>query len=109
MTVGAYASNTVRVASAIQRLEVMSAVGKHSVVLYYLDKLDRAEAILTNQIRKHPKRPYAYYNLGLVYAKQKKYGMAIGALQRFIQLAPKGDGDVAEARKKIRWIRRHMR
>ncbi len=84
------------------------AKSKLAVVLYYLNEFEKAEVMLTELIRKNPEAPYPYFNLGLVYSKQKKFGMALGALRKFIQLAPKGDGDVKEARKKIRWIRRRM-
>jgi len=84
------------------------ARSKLAVVLYYLKQYERAEAMLTVEIRKNPRKPYAYFNLGLVYSAQKKYGMAIGSLRKFINLAPKGDGDVKEARRKIRWIRKRM-
>jgi tetratricopeptide (TPR) repeat protein len=85
------------------------AAEKLGVVLYYAGELGEAEIMLTERVKNYPKEPYAYFNLGQVYAKQEKYALAVESFERFIALAPKEDGDVEVAKKKVRELKRKVR
>jgi superkiller protein 3 len=85
------------------------AAEKLGVVLFYAGELGDAEIMLTERVKNYPKEPYAYFNLGQVYAKQEKYALAVESFERFIALAPKEDGDVGVAKKKIRELKRKVK
>ncbi len=77
------------------------APAKLGVVLFYDGKLEEAEAYLTTAIRNHPKNPYPYLNIGYVYEAANKKSLAINAFEKFLELAPKEDGDRKVAKKRI--------
>jgi tetratricopeptide (TPR) repeat protein len=87
----------------------LKAPGKLGTVLYYADRVDDAEVVLTAAIRRQPEDPYLYLNLGLVYEKGGKLRLAVEALERFLELAPRDDGDVPIVRRKVRDLRRKIR
>jgi Flp pilus assembly protein TadD len=76
------------------------------VSLYYENKLDDAEVVLTEALRLDPAFPPPYFNLGIVYAKLGKNGLAIGAFEKFLAIAPKDDSDAPVARKKLAELKR---
>ena len=78
---------------------------KLGYVLFYKGDLGEAEVVLTAALRAHPDDPYAYYNLGFVYAKAQKYKLGIESLEKFIELAPKGDGEIPKAKTEIRKLK----
>lgn len=82
------------------------AADKLGVVLFYAGELGEAETLLTERVKTHPNEPYAYFNLGQVYAKAEKHGFAIEAFEKFLKLAPEGDGDIAAAKKMIRDLKK---
>jgi tetratricopeptide (TPR) repeat protein len=85
------------------------APAKLGLVLLYDNQLDRAEQILRTAIRIDPNSPYPFFNLGMVYEKGEKYGQAIGSFEKFLQLAPSGDGDIGVAKRKIKSLRSKLR
>jgi cytochrome c-type biogenesis protein CcmH/NrfG len=89
--------------------EHLKAPGKLGTVLYYADRIDDAEVVLTAAIRRQLDDPYLYLNLGLVYEKGGKLRLAVEALEKFVEVAPKNDGDVPVIRRRIRDLRRKIR
>lgn len=59
----------------------------------YSDKgnLELAKMHYEVAIEIHPDFPNSYYNLGLVFITEKKYGEAIDAINRYIELSPEND------------------
>jgi tetratricopeptide (TPR) repeat protein len=82
---------------------------KLGYVLYSLDRLGDAEVALTAAVQAHPEDPFAHYNLGLVYAKADKLKLAIEALEKFLSLADKNDGEIPKAKQKIRELKAKLK
>jgi Tfp pilus assembly protein PilF len=80
---------------------------KLGIALYEVGKLAEAEVVLTKAIRDNETAPHLYYVLGIVYAKQTKTGLAIGAFQRFLELAPNTDADRDDANKRLKQLRQN--
>jgi tetratricopeptide (TPR) repeat protein len=85
------------------------AENKLGLALFNTGQLDDAEVVLSSALRKEPKNPYPYFNLGMVYSMGGKNRLAIGAFEKFLELAPKQDGDVPVAKKKLRELRKRLR
>ncbi len=85
------------------------AATKLGYVLYKSGQIDESEVVLTAAIKRNPKDPYPYFNLGFVYADSKKYTLAVNSFKRFIELAPEADRDIPVAKKQIRSLTRKIR
>jgi protein O-GlcNAc transferase len=85
------------------------AATKLAMVLTYLDKMDEADTVLQARIARHPEDSEAYYLLGTVYEKQEKYTEAVKAYDKFLELAPNGDPNGDEARKRVRLLKRKLK
>ncbi|MEM9487772.1 MAG: tetratricopeptide repeat protein [Myxococcota bacterium] len=85
------------------------AANKLGVVLFLAGDYAEAEAVLTERVRKFPEDVDPYYNLGVVYAQLEKYKLALEALERYLQIAPKTDRNVADARQQVRVLKRKVR
>ena len=82
------------------------AAAKLAYVLYEAGKFPEAEVFLTESIGNDRQNPYLYYNLGWVYSAQKKYKLGIEAFERYLELAPKEDGDRGRAAAEIKSLKR---
>ncbi len=85
------------------------AANKLGYVLFNADKIDEAEVVLTEAVRRNPDSPDPYFNLGFVYEREKKYALAVNSLTRFVELAAKGDHNIRTAKKKIRQLSRKIK
>ncbi len=99
--------------AAYKRVLALDPKRKHvknklGLVLFMDRRYDEAEVILTEAIRAQPKEPYPYFNVGMVYEKLGKYSFAVGAFRKFLQLAPKSDGDRRAAQKKIQLLKKKL-
>ena len=79
------------------------AAGKLAKVLYENGKPAEAEVFLTGLLQTDRNNADLYFNLGFAYSAQKKYKLAVEALEKYLQLASKDDGlrKPAEAELKI--------
>jgi tetratricopeptide (TPR) repeat protein len=84
------------------------AAGKRGLVLYEAKRYGEAEVFLTNAVREDPKNPYNYLNLGVVLRAQKKYKLAIEMFEKFLELAPKEDGEIGKVKTELRELRRKV-
>jgi Flp pilus assembly protein TadD len=82
---------------------------KLGLCLYEAGKLDEAEVVLTTAQRNNPSDPYVYWNLARIYEKGAKFGLAVEAYGKFVELAPKEDGDVPKAKKKIAELKKKIK
>jgi tetratricopeptide (TPR) repeat protein len=82
------------------------AVQKYVPLLIERKQYDEAEDLLTKAIHKDPRGFANYFNLGTLYAAQKKYKLAVENFQKYLDLAPKSDGDRAKAQKEIGELKR---
>lgn len=82
------------------------AAAKLAYVLYEAGKYPEAEVFLTESIGKDRSNPYLYYNLGWVYSAQKKYKLGVEAFEKYLELAPKEDGDRGRAAAEIKSLKR---
>lgn len=82
------------------------AAAKLAFVLYEAGKYPEAEVFLTESIGKDRGNPYLYYNLGWVYSVQKKYKLGVDAFEKFLELAPKEDGDRGKATAEIKSLKK---
>jgi cytochrome c-type biogenesis protein CcmH/NrfG len=82
------------------------AAAKLAYVLYEAQKYPEAEVFLTESIGKDRNNPYLYYNLGWVYSAQKKYKLGIEAFEKYLELAPKEDGDRGRAAGEIKNLKK---
>lgn len=62
--------------------------------------------MLTTAIRKEPEGVLNYFELGEVYAAQKRYRSAIEAYQKVVDIAPKGEPLKARAQDEINRLRK---
>lgn len=85
------------------------AANKLGKVLYDAGNFEEAEAVLTERVRKHPDDSDTYFHLGVTYGKQEKYKLAVEALEKFLQVAPSGTREIAEAKKYVRDWKRKVR
>ena len=85
------------------------AAAKIAVTLYESRQYQEAEVFITEALKTDPQNAYLFYNLGWVYSAEKKYKLAIDAFEKFLQLAPKGDGDIAKAKAEIKSLKRKSR
>ncbi|MDQ0284969.1 cytochrome c-type biogenesis protein CcmH/NrfG [Desulfofundulus luciae] len=80
-----------------------------ALVQFLLGRYDEAAANFKEEIRRHPGNARAHYYYGQVLALGKgDYQGGIRELEKFIQLAGKGD-DVAQARKMIEEWKTHLK
>ena len=79
---------------------------KLGLLLVDKKEYDEAEVVLTQAIRRDKSVPINYFNLGLVYAAKKKNQLAIENLEKFLQLAPRNDGDRGRARETLNTLKR---
>jgi tetratricopeptide (TPR) repeat protein len=84
------------------------AAAKRGLVLYEAKRYGEAEVFLTNAVREDPKNPYNYINLAVVLKQQKKYKLAIEMYEKFLELAPKEDGDVPKVKSEIRDLKKRV-
>lgn len=82
------------------------AAAKLALTLFDERKYDEAEVFITESLKTDPRNPYLYYNLGWVYEAQKKYKLAGDAFQKYVDLAPKDDGDLAKAKAEIKALKK---
>jgi len=85
------------------------AAAKIAITLYESAKFAEAEVFLTDNIKTDPQNPYLFFNLGKIYAAQKKYKLAIEAYNKYLSLAPKGDGDINNAKAEIKSLAKKAR
>jgi protein O-GlcNAc transferase len=85
------------------------AATKLGLVLTYLDKMDEANNVLQARIARHPEDSEAHFLLGTIYEKQEKYAEAVAAYDKFLELAPEGDPNADEARKRVRLLKRKLK
>lgn len=85
------------------------AGAKLAFVMYEAGKFAEAEVFLTDAIGKDRENPYLYYNLGWVYSAQKKYRLGVEAFEKFLQLAPKEDGERAKANIEIKNLKKKIK
>jgi tetratricopeptide (TPR) repeat protein len=82
------------------------AAAKIAITLYESKKYGEAESFITDALKTDPQNPYLYYNLGWVYQAQKKCRLAKESFQRYLDLAPKGDGDIDKAKTELKALKR---
>ena len=82
------------------------AAAKIALTLYDSQKYDEAEVFITQSLKTEPNNPYLYFNLGRVYSAEKKYKLAIDAYSKYLELAPKDDGDLANAKSEIKALKK---
>jgi superkiller protein 3 len=85
------------------------AATKLGQVLIFLDKTDEAVTVLQGRVADHPEDAEAYYLLGTIYEKQEKFTEAVAAYDKFLEVAPENHPDVAEARRKVRLLKRKLK
>jgi tetratricopeptide (TPR) repeat protein len=85
------------------------AATKLGLVLTYLDKMDEANNVLQARITGHPEDAEAHYLLGTIYEKQEKYAEAVAAYDKFLEIAPEGDANADDARKRVRALKRKLK
>ena len=85
------------------------AAAKIALTLYDSQKFAEAEVFITDALKTDTKNPYLYYNLGWVYSAQKKYKLASDSFEKYLSLAPAGDGDIAKAKAEIKSLKRKAR
>jgi Tfp pilus assembly protein PilF len=84
------------------------AGAKLALVMYESGDYAEAKAFLVEQIERDPENPYQYYNLGWVHSALKEYGPGIAAFERYLELAPKEDGDRKRAMDEIKSLRKKL-
>jgi Tfp pilus assembly protein PilF len=82
------------------------AAAKIAITLYESKQYGEAEVFITDSLKTDPQNPYLYYNLGWVYEAQKKCRLAKESFQRYLDLAPKGDGDIDKAKAELKALKR---
>ena len=82
------------------------ALGKLALLLVEKKQYDEAEGLLIPAIRKEPKNPANYFNLGAVYEARRQKKLAIENYEKFLELAPRNDRDRDRARNAIRALKR---
>jgi cytochrome c-type biogenesis protein CcmH/NrfG len=92
-----------------QRPPHPKAGGKLAKVLAESGKYGDAEVFLTNAVQNDRNNPDLYFNLGYVYAQQKKYKLAVEAYERYLELAPKEDGLRKAAADEIKALKKKIR
>lgn len=85
------------------------AAAKIAITLYESEKFAEAEVFLTDNIKTDPQNPYLFFNLGKIYAAQKKYKLAVEAYNKYLSLAPKGDGDINNAKSEVKALQRKIK
>ena len=85
------------------------APGKIAKVLGDMGKYDEAEVYLTQMVQLDRNNPDLYFNLGKVYGAQKKYKLAVEAVEKYLELAPKEDGLRKEAQEDLKAYKRKAR
>jgi tetratricopeptide (TPR) repeat protein len=85
------------------------AAAKLALVMYDAGKYAEAEVFLTDSIGLDRDNPYLYYNLGWVYSAQKKYRLGVEAFEKYLELAPKEDGDRSRAVNEIKVLKKKFR
>ncbi len=82
------------------------AAAKLAFVLYEAGKYPEAEVFLTESIGKDRQNAYLFYNLGWVYSAQKKYKLGVESFEKFLELAPKEDGERGKAAAEIKALKK---
>lgn len=82
------------------------AAAKIAITLYESAKYGEAESFITDALKTDPQNPYLFYNLGWVYEAQKKCKLAKDSFQRYLDLAPKDDGDIGKAKAELKSLKR---
>ena len=85
------------------------AAAKIAVTLYESRQYQEAEVFITEALKTDPRNAYLFFNLGWVYSAQKKYRLGIESFEKYLQLAPKGDGDIDKAKAEIKALKRRSR
>jgi predicted Zn-dependent protease len=82
------------------------ANAKLGMALFEAGKLSDAEVSLSDAVRADPQNPFNYFNLGIVYGAEKKYKLAIEAMENFLKLADKDDGDRPKATECVKELKK---
>jgi tetratricopeptide (TPR) repeat protein len=82
------------------------AVQKYVPLLIERKQYDEAEGVLAKAIDKDPRNAGYYLHLGRLFAATKKNKLAIEALQKYLEFAPKADPDRGKAQREINELRR---
>ena len=77
------------------------AISKLGALLVERKMFEEAETLLIQSIRRNGKNAAAYFNLGLVYAAQKKKQLALENYEKYLSIAPKSDPDRAAAQRAV--------
>ncbi len=85
------------------------AAGKIVKVLGETGRNNEAEIYLTQLLQTDRTNADLYFNLGKVYAAQKKYKLAIEAYERYLEVAPKEDGMRKVAGEDLKFLRKKVR
>ncbi len=85
------------------------AAGKLAKVLYESGKSAEAEVFLTELLQTDRNNADLYFNLGFAYAAQKKYKLAVDALEKYLTLASKDDGLRKTAEAEIKVLRKKLK
>jgi len=85
------------------------AAGKLAKVLYEGGKPAEAEVFLTELLQTDRNNADLYYNLGFAYAAQKKYKLAVDALEKYLELASKDDGLRKTAENEIKALKKKLK
>jgi superkiller protein 3 len=67
---------------------------------------DEAEQVLTNAIRREPKNPLGYLEMGDLQAAKRKNKLAIENYQKYVDLTQKGDPERDRAQAAIKDLKR---
>jgi tetratricopeptide (TPR) repeat protein len=85
------------------------ATTKLGLVLTFLEKNDEAVTVLKARVAEHREDAEAHYLLGTIYEKQEKFTEAVEAYDAFLEVAAESDPNVAEARRKVRLLKRKLK
>jgi len=85
------------------------AAGKLAKVLYESGKPAEAEVFLTGLLQNDRNNADLYFNLGFAYAAQKKYKLAVDALEKYMELASKDDGLRKTAEAEIKVLKKKLK
>lgn len=85
------------------------ATTKLGLVLTFLDKPDEAVTVLKARVTEHREDAEAHYLLGTIYEKQEKFAEAVEAYDAYLEVATDSDPNLAEARRKVRLLKRKLK
>jgi tetratricopeptide (TPR) repeat protein len=85
------------------------AAGKLAKVLYESGKPAEAEVFLTDLLQSDRNNADLYFNLGFAYAAQKKYKLAVDALEKYMELASKDDGLRKTAENELKALKKKLK